>query len=357
MKINKLELGNALAQVRCAVNPKHSFCSHVLIEADEEFRLTATNGSMFVRSNVDAGVIVEPGAVRIQAAKLSQLHSLGKPFDIEQDDKIAHIKCGRSKLKFPLIDAIAFPRIDPPLGEPWFEMDFEIPVMQVLFAAAELNFGRPEFESVCMQYVKDGFILVSTNGYRIAETFCASDISEFKSVLLSSECLKACKGVLGDSDKHKVWIESNQCKVEFDKTLITMRLVDGTFPDYTAIIPKNPPSVFTVNVAELQEALRITTIAEGDKHCIGLNAEPDKLTLWTFSGTYQASEYVSVNGTIKPFKTGINSKFLNEALKHVKSAEVEIHFPESATSCLIVDTDNRRHRQVIACMTPPPDLP
>lgn len=357
MKINKLELGKALSHVSCAVNPKHGYYSHVLLEANDEIRLTATDGNLFVRDNVDAGLIVEPGSVLIDAAKMGQLDRLNKPFDIEQDEKIAHIKCGRSKLKFPIIDATPFPRIEEPLGEPWLELNFSNVIEQVLFAAAEANSGRTDFESVSMQVAKDGFILVATNGYRISEIFCESDLTEFKPILLPAEALRQCKKILGSSEKHQVWIDGNQCKISFEKTLITMRLIDGTFPDYTVIIPKNPPSIFTVDVKELSESLKSTSIAAGDKHCLGMELEGNLLHLWTFSGTYQASEEIEVNGDPQKFKTGINSKFLIEALSQVKGGTVELQIPDPPASCLIVDTENRQHRQVIACMTPPPDLP
>lgn len=357
MKIDKLDLGKALSRVQHAVNPKHGYFSHILIEADEEIRLTATNGNLFVRSNVDAGLIVEPGAILIDASKLGQLDRLNKPFDIEQDDKIAHIKCGRSKLKFPLIAADTFPRIDPPISEPWYKLNFFDAFDNVLFASAEANSGRSEFESVCIQQSKKGFILVSTNGYRISEYECEAPLLEFESSLLPSESLKAIQPILKESQEHEFWIESNQCKIKFDTTLITMRMIDGKFPDYSAIIPKNPPSVFYVQPSMMIDALKSITIAEGDKHCIGIQAEGEILHLWSFNGTYQASEEVQISGTLNPFKTGINSKFLIEALKHVKGTSIEIQFPNPASSCLITDTENQQHRQVIACMTPPPDLP
>lgn len=357
MKINSLDLGTAFTQVRSAINPKHGYFSHILIEADDEIRLTGTNGNLFVRSNVDAGLIVEPGAVLIDASKLGQLNSLNKPFDLEQDDKIAHIKCGRSKLKFPLIDANTFPRIAPPFSEPWLQVNFLSLIEQVLFAASEQNSGRAEFESISMQSIKDGFVLVSTNGYRISELFCKSDLIGFEPILLSSSSLKACYEVLKGSNKHDVWIEDNQCKISFEKTLITARLIDGSFPDYTSIIPRNPEVVFNAEVKDLLEALKITTIAEGDSHCIGLHGDNKILTFWTFNGTYQASEFVETTKIQTPFKTGINSKFLIEALKHVKGSTVEFQFPDPPNACLITDIIHPEHRQVIACMSPPPDLP
>lgn len=355
MKIDKLNLGSALTRVRCAVNPKHGYYSHVLLEADEEIRLTATNGSLFVRSNVDSGLIVEPGSVLIDAAKLSQLDKLNKPFDIEQENQIVHIKCGRSRLKFPIITA-DFPRIDEPFGEPWLELDLDA-IDRVLYAAAAPNSGRSEFESISMQVRDKGFVFVSTNAYRLSEFFYESDLSDFKPILLPAESLNLCKVLFSKMKSPKFWIDGSQCKIQFEQTLITMRLLEGNFPDYSPIIPKNAACIINVNVEELREALQVIGIAEGDKHFIGMEVEDIILHLWAFSGTYQASETIKITGKIDPFKTGINSKYLYEALSHVSSETVEIHVPDPATSILILDPKNTNHRQVIACMTPPANLP
>jgi DNA polymerase-3 subunit beta len=245
-------LQRALAQVSRAVAAKTAMpiLSNVLLATDDgRLRIAATNLEIGVTTWVGAS-IEEEGRVTVDARLLSEfvntLPNAPVLLEVEAKRMSLNVQSGRDKASINGIDADDFPVIPHLDGEAYVAnidpQALRDMIAQVEFAAAT-DESRPVLAGVLARFEGQTVTLAAADGFRLAvrEGELADAVPERLDVIIPARALRELARILGDqTDPVRLAITPNQSQllVRVGETEFLSRLIDGTFPDFQQIIPR-----------------------------------------------------------------------------------------------------------------------
>lgn len=183
---------------------------------------------------------------------------------------------------------------------------------------------RPVMSGVFFQFNSESLKFVATDAHKLVKfettEYTASEVSEF---IMPKKPLQILKGILQtvDSDLTIQHNDSN-AKFIFDKSSITCRLIDGKFPNYEAVIPKDNPNVLTIDrQLFLNSARRVSIFSNKTTNQIRLKLAGSLLNISAedFDFSNKADENLECQYSGDDIQIGFNSKFLIEMLNNLDS--------------------------------------
>jgi DNA polymerase-3 subunit beta len=182
---------------------------------------------------------------------------------------------------------------------------------------------------------------VATDGHRLAMSETPADVSidELRQVIIPR------KGVLelnrlfsGDSDEEvRVVMSSNHIRTTTDNFTFTSKLIDGKFPDYQQVIPKNNKQEMLVERELLRQVLSRTAILSNEKYR-GVRLIVDNDLLQVFANNpeqEEAEESLPVKYEGDPLEIGFNVSYLLDVLSVIASTNIRVSFADANSSILI----------------------
>lgn len=188
--------------------------------------------------------------------------------------------------------------------------------------AISLDEARYNLNGVCFEHIKEGkgkkagaLRLVATDGHRLAMVTRPVAGLQFEgSIIVPRKGLTEMRKMLDSQGERDVRIEVSEgfFIVESDEVKMSIRLIDGTFPDYQQVLPKTPGTQATVNANELTQALRRVALMVTDKgKCVKLDFAKGQLRVSSSSPELgEASEELPVQYEGKPLSVGFNARYL-----------------------------------------------
>ena len=183
---------------------------------------------------------------------------------------------------------------------------------------------RPVMSGVFFQFNSESLKFVATDAHKLVKfettEYAASEVSEF---IMPKKPLQILKGILQtvDSDLTIQHNDSN-AKFIFDKSSITCRLIDGKFPNYEAVIPKDNPNVLTIDrQLFLNSARRVSIFSNKTTNQVRLKLAGSLLNISAedFDFSNKADENLECQYSGDDIQIGFNSKFLIEMLNNLDS--------------------------------------
>ncbi|MGF1634101.1 MAG: DNA polymerase III subunit beta [Phycisphaerae bacterium] len=297
----------------------------------DRLTLSATDLEVAIRFS-DAQVQVEQeGSTLLPADKLRDIirESLDDTLSIELTGEQATIRGQDSFFKLYTQNPADFP----PVPEFEGEADFEMPggqlkqlIGQTLFAVAKEG-TRYAFNGVLLVQGKDQVKLVATDGRRLAQA--TGDVAGLKpgkpNAIIPAKCLTLVDRLISDPDA-TVHVQTRENQIIFhtaDATL-TSSLVEGQFPPFEDVIPKDTDKKMTAGTADLLSAVRrASLLTTQDSKGVRLQFEEGNLKL---SSRSPESGEAEVNFACRyegePMEIGFNPNFMTDALKVVDSDEI-----------------------------------
>lgn len=261
---NKLEIIVSKAEKIVSKNQNLPILSCLLIVAKEKtISIKATNLDLGVELNIPAKVIKE-GVVAIPANIFSNyLNSIkdDKPITLElvnDNLKITTDKSSTTIKTLPYEDFPFIPRIEPESAFSIKIKDFLNGIKSVYFSASTSSI-KPELGSIYINNEGDSLVFVATDSFRLSEKKIkfSSGEGNFNHILIpvknAVDILKILDGFSGDVE---IVYNNNQIGFIFEDNYITSRIVDGSFPDYKQIIPKEPTTIVNILKQDVVDALR-----------------------------------------------------------------------------------------------------
>ncbi len=334
---------------------------NVLLSAeDSRLRLSATNLEVYISCWVPA-TVEEEGAITVPARLLSELvASLPNQLidmNLPEEGKVLELTCARNTAKLGGLPASDFPATPSFSDGTVTSIDPEIlhtSIGRVAFAAAT-DESRPVLTGVLMQLEGGEMTMAAADGFRLAvqRVPIIDPVSNTLSIIVPSRSLAELSRLLGD-DKEPVqmMVSSNQNQVFFHLKNADMisQLMQGTFPNYSQLIPKEHTTRAVVELTELQRAIRTASIfARDGSGIIRLQVEngaEGKLIISSRAeeiGEHEGQLDVVVEG--EPMKIAFNNRYLGEVLNVLDSKEValETTTPSSPGVIKPVDSDDYTH--------------
>jgi len=209
-------------------------------------------------------------------------------------------------------------------------------ISKTIFAAGNDDL-RPVMSGVFFQFTTDGLTFVATDAHKLVKysrtDVVANDAAEF---IMPKKPLNLLKGILAGNESD-VTIEYNNsnAKFTFDNVVLVCRLIDGKYPNYEAVIPKENPNKLTVERGIfLNSVRRVSIFSSKTTHQIRLKMAGTELNISAEDLDYsnKAEERLVCEYQGDDMQIGFNSRFLTEMLNNLSSNEVliEMSLPNRA---------------------------
>lgn len=328
---------NSVSRVAAGARATLPILSNVLIRVDEnKVSLTTTNLDMAVVSYLPAaqsknGVVTVPA--KLMAEFVGNLPK-GTLVEMKADGEKMTIKAGEYTSVINGATAEDFPEL-PEIDDTKavkFRMgieEFKAGLSQVMIAASN-DTTRPALTGVYFNTFEGGLYLAATDGYRLAERkFIDKVENEVTAIVPASSLQEVLRSISEDMEEIELLFDETQVRFRLGEVEITSKLIDGSFPDYRQLIPKE--TEISVNLKR-DELTRITKLAAlFAKEVGGSIICQTSVENESFSVASVANELGENKSEIKTKvemdgKVTLNSRFVLDALNALDGNEVEFGF-------------------------------
>jgi len=254
--------------------------SILLIASGKTLKLRATNLSVGVEVEVPVVKIENEGVVAIPGNILSGVFSniiQNENIIIENEDGNITVKTKRSKIKLKGQPYEDFPTIPMVTGES-FEIEAEklVEGIKSVYYSSAISDIKPEISSVYMYSNEDDLVFVSTDSFRLAEKkIRVKNLIEISGILIPFKNIPEIIRIFGDVKGNvKICFNKNQISIAVDGIYFTSRVIDGVFPDYKQILPKNSSTEVVMLKQDLLNALKLSNIFSDKFNQLNMSVNP-----------------------------------------------------------------------------------
>lgn len=365
LTVSQAQLAHGLGLVSRAVSPRSTLpvLNNILIATDEgRLRLSATNLELGITCWIGAQ-IEEEGSVTIPARIFGDLVTT-LPGDkvnltLVSRTQTLNIHCGTSNFDIKGIDANEFPPMPAPDLSSGVELnvaDFKQMIQQVSFAAST-DEARPVLQGVLLEINGNKLSLAATDGFRISmrSAEISSTVAHPVKVIIPARSLSELARIaVNGSETVTMVMPQDRGQAVFhlkDAELVT-QLIEGTFPDYRAIVPPSFKTRTVISTAEFLKACRqAEIIAREGNYVIRLNMQPQEGGPGALEFSTQSEEMgsgeVVVDANIEgpELVIAFNVRYLSEVLEVVGTPNTILETNQNNTPGMIspVGDDNFRH--------------
>lgn len=354
-EVAKQVLLKAISNVNGAVEKKNTIpvLQNIKIEAkDDKVVLLATDMDILVTSTFESDM-KSGGSTTVPAQMFFDIVRKipeSAPIMISQESPtILQIKSGKSKYSLPCIDAAEFPNLSE--GELGEEVEVESDKLAKMIDKTRFAISNDETRYYlnglylqAMPKADDSFELrsVATDGHRLALSFLPTN--NFKTafgVILPKKSVAEIRRIVDGAKKVKLAVSRVKIKITSDQTTIVSKLIDGEFPDYDKVLPKNNTQIAVINKKVFFDCVdRVSTVATDKHRSVKLIVENGKMNLQvsTNDGSF-AYEELDVNYSGDRIETGFNSRYLLDIIGQIEKDELLMRFKDGVSPAIIEAKD------------------
>ena len=357
-KINSTDLLKALSHIHGIVEVRHTLpiLSNIILEAkDDKLILSSTNLDIYCSDKIKAEVL-QSGEVSVSAVTffeiIKRLPSGSEVLMImEEGENEIRLTCGRSKFNLSTLKTDDFPII----SDSDLSTNFVLSADELIRIIDKTKFAVSNEET---RYYLNGIFLhkaernsiqflraVATDGHRLAQYDIplpqgAEDIT---GIIIPKKTIYELRKVLDDANGDvSVSLNENKIKFSFNDLKVVSKVIDGTFPDYTKVIPQKNDKNFKTNNSDLKNAIdRVSAVAaneESKSKAIKFCIENNSLSLSVESQSKgSANEMIDVNYGGDKVDIGFNSKYIIDICNEVDGDEINISLSDSISPAIILD--------------------
>ncbi|MAF27492.1 MAG: DNA polymerase III subunit beta [Gemmatimonadetes bacterium] len=335
LRISQSALASAVDRVLSVVPQKTTMpvLGQLLLQAQGgEIRLTATDLDLAISTVMD-GEITTEGAITLPARRFSEIVKLLDPSAdvvIEVNKSAVLIVAGRANFRIFGMDASEFPKV-PGMG---FKKGVSIStaqlrkVIRMTVFCVSRDETRRALTGVLWEVGGDTMTMVGTDGHRLARISVPAklDISPALSVIVPTKALQQVLRLTGDTveENLEAKIAEDHAIFRFEGTTLHTRLIEGPFPKYQDVIPKDNDKKVVMNRLALSEALkRVSVQSDTLTHQVRLTIRPDEVVLSARTQDVgEGEDHVIAQYGGEEMSAGYNAVYLNEILRNMETEEV-----------------------------------
>jgi DNA polymerase-3 subunit beta len=341
--ITREKLQEGLAAVAGSIPTRTTLpvLSNLLIETDEGgIRFSGTDLDTAVAVRVPADV-EEPGAITAPARKLQEIARELPPSPVviaTQGDAIT-LSSGRTRFRLnglPKDEFPAFPAVSFESSWKLTGADLNQLISHVAFAVSTEE-TRPILNGVLWELREGEMRMVATNGHRLAKmTITRDGTGGTGDLIVHPRALAQVQKLFSANDEVEVARSENHLGFRGEGVQIYTRLIEGPYPNYEQVIPKDNDKVLVADKAALNGAIRRMAIVASDQtHRIRLSLGGPMLKFSVQTPDLgEASEEMPIEYDGAPLEIGFNANYLLELLRYMPADEVKLSFkaPERAAT-------------------------
>ena len=359
--IERATLLRCLSHVQSVVERRNTIpiLSNVLIDASAggSVRVMATDLDLQVVETMSAAAVDQPGAITVSAHLLFDIARKlpeGSQVSLTTSDNRLEVKAGRANFKLPTLPRDDFPVI----VEGDLPTSFELPARLLAELIDRTRFAISTEET---RYYLNGIFLhvtdedepllkaAATDGHRLARFTLPrpEGAAGMPDVIVPRKAVGELRKLLDEAMDGNVLVDLSASKIRFTLggeggVVLTSKLIDGTFPDYSRVIPTANDKLLKVDPKLFRSGVdRVATIATEKTRAVKIGLEAEKVTLSVTSpdnGT--ATEELMADYAAEGMEIGFNANYLKDILDQIEGDTVEMHLADAGAPTLIRQNDH-----------------
>lgn len=323
--------------------------SNVLLNLDgERLSITGTDLEVELVGRVNLETAGEAGEITVPARKLADIcKSLPEGADVEVSvsEGKATVRSGRSRFTLATLPAREFPNIEDSIGTHQLTLkqgQLRRLIDRTAFAMAQQDV-RYYLNGMYWEIRSGRLRAVATDGHRLAVcTFPESlELEDTQVIIPRKGVLELSRLMQSDDDGVTIILGSNHVRATTDDFTFTSKLVDGKFPDYERVLPRNPNKIVEGTRLELRQAFTRTAILSNEKYRgVRLKLSQDNLEIVANNPEQeQAEEQVPVSYSGDALEIGFNVGYLLDVLGVLSGEKVKFSLTDPNSSALLEEAD------------------
>ncbi len=354
--IDRTALLRSLSHVQNVVEKRNTLpiLSNVkLVVKGDALIMTATDMDLEIRESV-AAIVMESGETTAPAHMLHDIIrkiSDNASIEITLKDSIMTVRAGRSVFKLSCLPVNEFPE----LGGGEFSHTMNIQAERIRALIDRTRFAMSTEE---VRYYLNGIFLhatdsdgtpvlraVATDGHRLArfEMPLPEGAADMPEIIIPRKTIGELRKILDDAaDDVTINISPNKIKFSFDHIVLTSKLIDGKYPEYSRVIPPANDKIIDVDPKIFGGAVdRVATMTEGKIRAIKMTLNGKTLTLAADSmDTGSAVEDLEVLTESPNIEIGFNARYLLDIANNITGNDCRIILSNGATPAIIQDPND-----------------
>ena len=346
--IDRMSLLRPLGHVSSVVERRNTIPilnNMVLRTNSGSLSLTGTDMDMDIVTDVACGVLAE-GASTVSAHMLNDIVRKlpeGSEVEIEMADGHAQIRAGRSSFRLPTLPVEDFPAISAADLPHQFTLTaadlrdmidttrFAISTEETRYYLNGIYFHKSATDMLCA---------VATDGHRLAlsQMNLPSGAEEMPSIILPRKTVGELRKLLDDQEGDvSVSLSDTRAEFSFGAVRLTSKLIDGSFPDYTRVIPTGNDKVLSLDKAAFAAAVdRVSTISSDKTRSVKMVLDNGIVTLSASNAdASSANEELEVDYNGPAIEIGFNARYLMEITAQVHGETLQLSMADAGAPSLI----------------------
>ena len=365
---NQNEFNNSIQLVNKAVNlrPTHPILANLLLTADQvtnKISLTGFDLNLGIQTSFEADV-KKSGAITILSKLLSEIvNKLPSEspisLDVDENSDNISIKSDRGSFNLKGIPSDDYPNL--PFVESGTSLNIDpssfLKALKLTIFASSTDDSKQLLTGVNFTFKKKFLESAATDGHRLAvflidneeevdENDNISSEEDNLSVTIPTKSLREIEKLVSlkiSENSIKLFYDKGQLVFISSNQVITTRTLEGSYPNYSQLIPDSFSKLFKFNTKNLIEALeRIAVLADQQSSVVKIKFDQNDLALISADAQDigSANESVTVLSEIGPFDIAFNVRYLLEGLKVISSENVILKCNLPTTPAVLVPEDN-----------------
>ena len=370
LTIPKGELQRGLTRIQAIVEKRSSMpiLANVLMEAQGKgangtLRLAATDLEVGIQG-IHKADVSKAGGLTVSAKKLYEIvrELPDEPIELEATrNSFLGIRCARVNFTLAGTAAEEYPTL------PSFAPEKTVPVQAAVLSsmiertmyAASVDETRYNLNGVHLEVLPDSgkIRMVATDGHRLArvDRTLATDTSALASgVIIPRKGLAELKRLVDedDSDEVELAFEGNSGLARKGDVTLVMRLIEGEFPNYSQVVPKQISRRVTIPTDDLGHALRRVALLSSERsRAVKFELGDHKLSISSSNPDLgEACEELDIDYDGEPLSIGFNARYLLDVIGALHAKEVILGFQDDLSPAEIIPTDDEDTLAVVMPM-------
>ncbi len=371
--LNHSKLAKSLQYASRAVSTKPNIpvLSNVLLDvSNTDIKLSATNLDMGINMWIP-GKVEEEGSTTVSAKYIADfvVASSSDKVDIESKDSTLLVKTSKSKANFSTIPSNEFPPLPATPEEPLFTIsssELIISMDKVLFACStDYSAGKIQQTGVLFELGEsdEEIAFIGLDGFRLSKR--SAKITNLKKDLATSQIIVPARYMAevvkilqdySDVDTVNVYITENKSQIifKFDEVEISLRLIEGPYPDYKRIMPDSFAYTFEVKRSDLEEGIKVVnTFARSNlssKTLFDFDIESNAIKLRSSVAEVGENETVievtAVDGS-GDLNSAYNLRYLQDLVNHIKGETLRFETKGALSASIFKDKADSKYIHIL----------
>tara|TARA_Y100000590_G_C15724213_1_gene1014584 strand:- start:602 stop:1729 length:1128 start_codon:yes stop_codon:yes gene_type:complete len=371
LQLSKTNFVKSLSFVQNIVESKATIpiLANVLLEAKQgRLNVSATDMDITIFDKIKVNNIESEGSTSVPAQTLYNVIkelSDDNPINLsyDQNSKKLSLDSSNSKFVFSCLPKEEFPISSNETFKTNFDLESDLlkEIIDKTYFATSNEETRYYLNGLYLHTTtlnnKNYLRTVATDGHRLAQYQINTPQAIAKTnfgVIIPKKLIFELRKLIDDLKGNiKIELSERKIKLSFNETIIISKLIDGKFPDYEKVIPKNTSNAFSINRKKFLESInRISTISSEKSKAIKLNLNKDKLTISASNLEEGGSgiEEITIKYNGPTLDIGFNSGYLKEIINQLTLDEITILFSDSTAPTIIKDASKAESLYVLMPM-------